>query len=93
MVIATPELPHPELQIIRSKLNDILKSASTFGPGVTRPPVIDASVEVSGESSEDITTQQEVLPGLKALRDAVKRDLDVLEKVSLLLILFISASD
>ena len=73
--------PHPELQTIRSKLSDILKSITAFGPGVTRPPVIDASIEVSGEVSDDVTTQQQTLPGLRALRDAVKRDLDVLEKI------------
>ena len=45
--------------------------------------MIDASVEVSVEAADDITTHQEALPGLRALRDAIKRDLDVLEKVGL----------
>lgn len=73
--------PHPDLQILRTKLNDILRSISAFGPGTSRPPVIDASVELTGEATDDITTQQEALLGLRALRDAVQRDLDVLEKV------------
>ena len=76
-------LPHPDLRRLRTKLNDILGSISTFGPGLSRPPVIDASVEVSVEAADDITTHQEALPGLRALRDAIKRDLDVLEKVGL----------
>ena len=45
-----------------------------------KPPVIDASFEGSRDEEKPY---HETIPGLRALRDAVKRDLDVLDKVSL----------
>jgi hypothetical protein len=49
---------------------------------MSKPPVLDSSLDVGSDSSEDAQwLQQEPVPGLKKLRDSVKIDLDVLEKV------------
>ena len=73
-------LPHPELQAQREKLRSILQTIPSFGSGIVKPPVIDASFEGSRDEEKP---HHETIPGLRALRDAVKRDLDVLDKVSL----------
>ncbi|KAI0795766.1 hypothetical protein C8Q75DRAFT_747316 [Abortiporus biennis] len=69
----------PDFQAQRLKLQEILQSISTFGPGLVKPPMIDSSMEQSGESSSQ-PAQQEPIPGLRSFRDTVKRDLEVLER-------------
>lgn len=71
------DLPHPELQVQRQKLRSILQTIPSFGSGVVKPPVIDASLD-----SREEKPNQDTIPGLRMLRDAVRRDLDVLDKVS-----------
>ncbi|TCD64895.1 hypothetical protein EIP91_003471 [Steccherinum ochraceum] len=73
------EAPHPELQTLRKKLHSVLVSIATFGPSVAKPPIIDASVTIAGEPSDE-HQHQEAVHGLRALRDAVRRDLENIEK-------------
>ncbi|KAI0340433.1 hypothetical protein BDW22DRAFT_1431027 [Trametopsis cervina] len=67
---------HLELQAIRSRLKEILASISTFTTVVVRPPIINSSID----SSDVESSRSDSVRGLRNLRDAVKRDLDVLEK-------------
>lgn len=72
---------HPALQQLRLQLQSIYDAISNFQP-TSKPPILDSSLDVGGDSSEDGQwLQQEHIPGLKKLRDSVKIDLDVLEKV------------
>lgn len=77
----TSNRPHADLHALREKLKDILQSVSSFAPSVSRPPIIDSSFDLVGNPAENAPQQDEV-KGLRALKDTVKRDLDVLEKVS-----------
>ncbi|CAL1709890.1 unnamed protein product [Somion occarium] len=70
-------LPHPELQIQRQRLRAILQAIPLFGSGIVKPPIIDASIDSSGDEEKQ---SQDSVYGLRSLRDAVRRDLDVLEK-------------
>lgn len=72
---------HYELQTLRARLQGIYTSIAQFQPLTAKPPILDSSLDL-GDSTEDSQwLQQENVPGLKNLRDAIKRDLDVLEKV------------
>ena len=76
--------PHPALQKLRIQLQGIHDSISNFQPSTSKPPILDSSLDAASDSSEDGQwLQQEHIPGLKKLRDSVKIDLDVLEKVRL----------
>ena len=72
--------PHPELQRLRQKLHSTLESIAAFAPSVARPPIIDASLTANGEPSDE-NQHQDAVHGLRALRDAVRRDLENIEKV------------
>ena len=76
--------PHPELQDLRQRLRDIHAAMATFGSAqlAARPPILDLSMDLSGDASEEFHSHQDAVQGLRVLRDAVRRDLDVLEKVS-----------
>lgn len=78
-------MPHPELQDLRRQLRQIYAAMATFGTAQlsARPPILDSSMDLTGETNEEFHSHQDAVHGLRALRDAVKRDLDVLEKVSL----------
>lgn len=67
------------LQALRTRLEDIHNSIVHFQPPTSKPSVLDSSVEAGGD--EDHWLQQDVVPGLKVLRQSIRRDLDVLEKV------------
>ncbi|KAI0074939.1 hypothetical protein K474DRAFT_1600700 [Panus rudis PR-1116 ss-1] len=71
--------PHPDLQSQREKLRSILQAIPTFEPGIVDPPIIDASLD-SRTAGEDEPQRKEAVHGLRHLRDAVRRDLDVLDK-------------
>ncbi len=75
---------HPELHDLRSQLREIYHAMATFGSTqlAAKPPILDSSIDLSRES-EEFHSHQDAVHGLRALRDAVRRDLDVLEKVSL----------
>ncbi|KAJ7704315.1 hypothetical protein B0H17DRAFT_1126681 [Mycena rosella] len=74
---------HPELHLLKSSLRSIHESLADFRPLAPRPPILDSSTDFeSGADSTDDAQwlQQENIPGLKQLRDALKIDLDVLER-------------
>lgn len=74
--------PHPALQQLRIRLQHIHDAISTYQPLSAKPPILDSSLELGTEGNEDSHwLQQENIQGLKKLRDSVKIDLDVLEKV------------
>ncbi|KAI1787292.1 hypothetical protein LXA43DRAFT_1030048 [Ganoderma leucocontextum] len=74
--------PHPQLQDLRGQLRDIYAAMATFGSAqlAAKPPILDLSMDLSGDTSEEFHSHHDAVHGLRALRDAVKRDLDVLEK-------------
>lgn len=65
---------HPELHALRSHLQHILEDMSRYAPVIFKPPILDSSYDSAKESG------QESVPGIRALRDAIKQDLEVLEK-------------
>ncbi|TFK31941.1 hypothetical protein BDQ12DRAFT_639392 [Crucibulum laeve] len=72
---------HPELQLLRIRLQNIHDAISNFQPSSSRPPILDSSLDVGADAGEEGQwLQQENIPGLKKLRDSIKIDLDVLEK-------------
>ncbi|OBZ76717.1 hypothetical protein A0H81_03223 [Grifola frondosa] len=71
---------HPELQTLRTQLRDIYGAMSSYEPSIAKPPILDSSIDLSGDVNEDAHNRQESVQGLRALRDSVRRDLDVLEK-------------
>jgi hypothetical protein len=80
--ISETNTAHPELWLLRIRLQKIHDSISHFQPLTAKPPILDSSVDVGGESNDDSQwLQQEHIPGLKKLRDTIKIDLDLLEKV------------
>ena len=76
----TPTSIHTDLYMLRTKLRDMLQSMSSFSPGIAGPPIIDSSTEVIGKTTPTML-QGDIVKGLKIFRDAVKSDLDVLERV------------
>ncbi|PIL29015.1 hypothetical protein GSI_09063 [Ganoderma sinense ZZ0214-1] len=74
--------PRPELQDLRQRLRDIYAAMATFGSArlAAKPPILDLSMDLSGDASEEFHSHQDAVQGLRALRDAVRQDLDVLEK-------------
>ena len=80
----TSSPPHPELQDLRERLRDVHAAMATFGSAqlAAKPPILDLSMDLGGDSNEEFHTHQDAVQGLRVLRDAVRRDLDVVEKVS-----------
>ena len=77
---------HSDLEVLRDRLRNLYNAMSTFGSTqfAVKPPILDSSIDLSGgDVSEEFHSHQDVVHGLRALKDSVKRDLDVLEKVSL----------
>ncbi|KAF8802371.1 hypothetical protein BYT27DRAFT_7226460 [Phlegmacium glaucopus] len=73
--------PHPDLQLLKSHLQQIHDSISFFKPLIARPPIIDSSFDPSDESNEENQwLKQENIPGLKKLKENIKIDLGMLDK-------------
>jgi hypothetical protein len=73
---------HHDLHILRSRIQGIHAAIVNFEPLTTKPPILDSSLDSGVDSNEDCQwLQPENVPGLRTLREAVKKDLDVLEKV------------
>jgi len=73
---------HPDLQSIRSHLLQIHGAISDFKPLTARPPILDSSYDSMSENSEENQwLNQENVPGLKKLKENIKLDLGILEKV------------
>jgi hypothetical protein len=75
---------HPDLQLVKSHLQQIYDSISYFQPLTPRPPILDSSFEAASESNEESQwLKQENIPGLKKLRENIGIDLVALDKVLL----------
>lgn len=73
---------HSDLQRLNVRLQQIHEAISNFQPLTERPPILDSSLDVNTDAGEDSQwLQQEHIQGLKNLRDNIKIDLDVLQKV------------
>lgn len=68
---------HPTLRILRTRLQAIHDSISHFQPPTRRPPIHDSSLDLNDTQ----WLQQDYIPGLRKLKDTIKIDLDVLDKV------------
>ncbi len=75
---------HPELRSLRDELRGIYSAMADFGSATlaAKPPILDSSIDLDGQSNDEFHSHQDAVHGLRGLRDSVKRDLDVLEKVS-----------
>ena len=81
---------HPELQSLRRQLREIYEAIATFGSTqlAVKPPILESSIDPNGgDVNEEFHSHQDAVHGLRALRDSIRRDLDILEKVSLISIL------
>ncbi|KAI0657444.1 hypothetical protein C8Q70DRAFT_1073787 [Cubamyces menziesii] len=78
----TSQRAHPELHALRDQLREIFNAMATFGSAAfaAKPPILDTSMNLGGDSCEEFHAHQDAIHGMRALREAVKRDLDVLEK-------------
>ncbi|KAF9557796.1 hypothetical protein CPC08DRAFT_764343 [Agrocybe pediades] len=75
------DLPHPELQALKTRLQQIYEATITFKPLTARPPILDSSYDAETEDNDDNQwLRQENVPGLKKLGESIKIDLGVLEK-------------
>lgn len=72
---------HHELHELRAQLTDILVAIDAYQHPIAAPPILDG-VPPSG-GGVDGPQHVESVSGLRALKDAVRRDLAVLSKVSL----------
>lgn len=77
------ESHHPELRDLRVHLRSIHESIAHFQPPAKRPPILDSSLEVAEDTH---WLQYDNIPGLKKLKESIKIDLDVLDKVSILIL-------
>lgn len=69
---------HEELYALRDCLRSISIGLDSYEPDSQHMPIIDSLGEETGEG---MVQTREVLPGLRFLREEVKRDLQVLQKV------------
>lgn len=75
-------LIHVDLRILQEKLQTIHDSIEHFRPAATQLPILDSSLELSLDNNKDDPwTHQDHVSGLKKLKDTIKIDLDVLDKV------------
>lgn len=77
---------HADLRLIQKRLQDIHESICNYRLPTRRHPILDSSLDLNPDSSTEDSQwlQQDSIPGLKKMRDTVKIDLDVVEKVGLL---------
>ena len=76
--------PHPELQDLRTRLTCIHEALENFKPLIARPPILDSSFDSStgvDVNEENQWLHQENIPGLKKLKENIKIDLGILDKV------------
>lgn len=69
---------HPDLRNLRIHLRSIHDSITHFQPPAKKPPILDSSLEVAEDTH---WLQYDNIPGLKKLKESIKIDLDVLDKV------------
>ena len=75
---------HVDLHRLRLRLQEILGSIYAFESPIRLPPVLDASL--AGDDHPRVggagAAAETAIPGLRGLEESVRRDLDVLTKVS-----------
>ncbi|TFY78097.1 hypothetical protein EWM64_g5915, partial [Hericium alpestre] len=71
---------HPELQRQLLQMQQVANSISSYVPYIPKPPVLDSSADIQGTSDEGAVDLGELLPGLRPLLDAVRKDIDVTQK-------------
>ncbi|KIY65083.1 hypothetical protein CYLTODRAFT_456631 [Cylindrobasidium torrendii FP15055 ss-10] len=72
---------HPDLVELQKKLQVIYDSIDEFRPPAKRLPILDSSLELSGDGpSDEQWIQQDHISGLKKLKDTIGIDLGVLDK-------------
>lgn len=82
LVLSKTFMAHPELQHIRQQLLQIHDHILNFKPLTARPPILDSSYEFTNEATEENQwLHQENIPGLKKLKESIRVDLGVLDKV------------
>lgn len=76
--------PHQELEALRCRLLKVHDALEHFKPMIPRPPILDSSFDKTEEPGEENQWLQQgiTIPGLRKLKEAVKVDLSVLDKVS-----------
>ncbi|KAH7911502.1 hypothetical protein BJ138DRAFT_1085530 [Hygrophoropsis aurantiaca] len=70
---------HTELRTLYARLQSVQKSIAKYEPVLSKPPIIDASIECD-EQGAGIGRVAESIPGLRFLREEIKRDLEVMEE-------------
>ncbi|KAH7925327.1 hypothetical protein BV22DRAFT_1046828 [Leucogyrophana mollusca] len=70
---------HPELRMLYFRLQSVQRAMDLYEPMLPRPPIIDASVEGSTRDEENAGSRDSI-PGLRFLREEVRRELEVLKK-------------
>ncbi|EIW79548.1 hypothetical protein CONPUDRAFT_125876 [Coniophora puteana RWD-64-598 SS2] len=79
LVSANPSSSHPDLHTVHARLKHIHTALASYQPIHAEPPVIDSTTDQESTNQGQSTTKEGV-PGLRFLREEVKRDLDVLTK-------------
>ncbi|KAI0649955.1 hypothetical protein C8Q79DRAFT_900550 [Trametes meyenii] len=76
------ETAHPDLHHLLDELREIYTAMADFGSAklAAKPPILDSSMSLGGDSQEEFHSHQDAVQGLRALREAVKRDMDALDK-------------
>ncbi|TFY81102.1 hypothetical protein EWM64_g2915 [Hericium alpestre] len=77
---AATQPAHPELQRQLLQMQQVANSISSYVPYIPKPPVLDSSADIQGTSDEGAADPGELLPGLRPLLDAVRKDIDVTQK-------------
>lgn len=73
---------HPDLVELQKRLQVIYDSIDDFRPPAKRLPILDSSLELTGDGpSDEQWIQQDYISGLKKLKDTIGIDLGVLDKV------------
>jgi hypothetical protein len=76
---------HDEIHKLQAQLSQIHDDMSLYEPPIPMPPVMDSSLDDSPEDQEigarGGSSTNERLPGLRALKESLRQDLEALEKV------------
>ncbi|KAG6890487.1 hypothetical protein C0992_000979 [Termitomyces sp. T32_za158] len=70
---------HLSLKDLRVRLQNIYQCISTYQPSTDKPPILDSSLDITGDEDGQ-WLQQDNVQGLKKLKDSIRIDLDLLEK-------------
>jgi hypothetical protein len=68
---------HPELRSLRADLLNTLAGITAYQHPVSKPPILDSSFDTAVDDVQHVNA----VSGLRALKDSVRRELEVLNKV------------